>query len=60
MNANIASKVKPAAGGNLLGGIAGKASGIMNIASTGIDFFSTLGDVSKNKMTSDQMMGSGG
>ena len=36
------------------------AGGIMNIASTGIDFFSTLGDVSKNKMTSDQMMGSGG
>ena len=29
------------------------AGGIMNIASTGIDFFSTLGDVSKNKMTSD-------
>lgn len=36
------------------------AGGIMNIASTGIDFFSTLGDVSKNKITSDQIMGSGG
>lgn len=51
---------KSGGAGNLLGGIAGKAGGIMNIASTGIDFFNTLGDVSKNKMTSDQMMGSGG
>lgn len=36
------------------------AGGIMNITSTGIDFFSTLGDISKNKITSDEMMGSGG
>ena len=45
---------------NLLGGVASKASGIMNIASSGIDFVSTLGDISKNKISSDEMMGSGG
>lgn len=49
-----------AAKGNLLGGLASKAGGALNIVSSGIDFFSTLGDISKNKMSSDEMMGSGG
>ena len=49
-----------AAKGNLLGGLANKAGGALNIVSSGIDFFSTLGDISKNKMSSDEMMGSGG
>lgn len=35
-------------------------AGIMNAASSGLDFASTLSDVSKNKLFSDQMMGSGG
>lgn len=57
MNADIASKVKPAGGAGSF--LKNNAGGVMNIASTGLDFINTLGSVSKNTMTSDEMMGSG-
>ena len=36
------------------------ASGIANAAMSAIDFVGTIGDISKNKISSDEMMGSGG
>lgn len=49
-----------AAKGNLLGGLANKAGGIMNIATGAMDFIGTMNDISTNKISSDEMMGSGG
>lgn len=36
------------------------AGGIANAAMSAIDFVGTIGDISKNKISSDEMMGSGG
>ena len=36
------------------------AGGIMSIASGALDFVGTMGDISTNKISSDEMMGSGG
>lgn len=36
------------------------AGGIANAAMSAIDFVGTIGDISKNKISSDEMMGTGG
>ena len=58
LKANVASKVRQPIG--VVSKFAGIGDKIGGVATSAINFVNTIGDVSTNKYTSDEMMGSGG